>query len=150
MMDTVKTVNRVILRIAGPNDLPDIFRLVDSYEDGFMMDSDTLKNHLRDMVYIHGVIIAEYNGVVIGGVAGYALPCMFTEEILYSCMMFYVKKQYRRLTKSFVKELEMFLLPTNAKRLIFSTLATPDGYKLQHFFRSLGYTELETHFAKRF
>lgn len=149
-METVKTINRVVLKVAQPNDIPEIYRLVDSYQDGYAMIGDTLKNNLRELVYISGVVLVEFEGKIVGGIAGYALPCMFTNEILYQCMMFYVKKEYRYLTRQIIRELEMTLLPTNAKRLVFSTLATPDGDKLQRFFHSLGYRELETHWEKRF
>ena len=146
----VKTDNRVLIRVAEPNDLPELFRLVDSYEMTIEADRDLVKNNLRDLLYIHGVMLGECNGQVIGGVAGYALPCMFTNETLFACMFLYIKKEHRHLTKRFIQELELTFLPTKAKRLTFSTPATPEGDKLQRFFRSLGYSELETHFSKRF
>ena len=149
-MEELKTKNRVLLKVAEPSDLFDLYRLVDTYELGIEIDRDRVKNSLREMLYIHGVMLAEYNGVVIGGLAGYAIPSMLNDEIIYACMFLYVKKEYRHLTREFIKEFELTLLPTKAKRVTFAALHTPDGKKLQRFFRMLGYQEIETHFAKRF
>lgn len=147
------TADKITIRVAQPNDLPEVFRLVDSVDSEefiFEINRDKLKNSLRELIYVRGALFGECNGQVIGGVAGYALPCMFTDEMLYCCMFLYVKKEFRHLTKKFIQELELTLLPTNAKRLTFGVPEGQSSDLMQRFFKMMGYKKLETHYYKRF
>jgi hypothetical protein len=101
--------NSVVVKLAKPSDMLDVFDLVDNYEGTIPLNVERTKDNLRDIVYGAGVLLGEYNGEVFGGIAGYALPCLFNDEVMYVAMFFYVKKDYRHLTKKFLKEVELVL-----------------------------------------
>lgn len=141
--------NTLIIRIAGPDDLPDLFQLVDEYSDGIKHNPRFVKNSLRDLLYIQGVLVGDLNGHVIGGVAGIALPCMWNDDVLFSVMFFYIRNRYRHLTRCFINELEHSLLPTKATKLVFGVPNFGADYEpRKRFMRMLGYRELETHMVK--
>lgn len=145
--------NKVVIRMAEPNDLPEIFNLVDCYDGPVKIDVTKTKNSLRDIVYIHGVFLAEYNDEVIGGVAGIAMPCLFDNDITYCVLFLFIRPEFRKLTTLFIRELELCLLATKCTKITFG-MPSSDFYhkseKMQRYMRILGYKELETHFFKRF
>lgn len=141
--------DKVLIKIADPNDLPLVFSLVDGYCDNYEIDRVRVKNFLRDILYVRGVFMALYNGVPIGGVAGYAVPNMFQDELMFCAMFFYIDKEFRHLTSKFLEEFELCLLPTKCNRIIFGVMDTPAGIKQQRFLRMRGYGLLETHLSKR-
>lgn len=139
--------HKVVLRVANPVDVVRVFDLVDSYADEALVDKARVKENLKNMIYSKGIILAEYENQIIGGVAGYALPCMFRDEMMFSVMFFYMKRGFRRLTRQVIKELELILLPTPNSSLCFGVMA--DQPKLGRFMRMMGYQALETHMFKR-
>lgn len=141
--------NKVLIHNAEPNDLPHVFTLVDGYCDDYKINPVRVKNFLRDILYVRGVFMATYNGEPIGGVAGYAMPNMFQDELMFAVMFFYIKKEYRKLTGKFLEEFELALLPTKCNRIIFGVMNTPVGTKQQRYLRMRGYSLLETHLSKR-
>lgn len=141
--------SKVIIRIAEPNDLPEIFRFCDEYSDGLEINRDKAKNSLRDILYLQGVLMFDYEGKKIGGVAGYVMPCMFTDDVMFSIMFFYVRKEFRFLTKQIIKEIELVMLPTKATKIVFGVPMTKNYNSMIRYFRMMGYTPLETHMEKR-
>lgn len=149
--------NKVILRLAEADDLPEMFKIVDTYDGDILIDSNKVKNSLRDMVYMQGVIIAYYNDVSIGAVAGYVFPSMYNDDLMFHQMFFYVKKEYRALTIQFIKELELVLIPTKVNKIVMGIpmhttskeTEQPQHDKLLRFYKMLGYKVLETHVFKQ-
>ena len=134
--------------MAVPEDLPDIFALVDTYCEDMEIDRVIAKNSLREMLYVKGVLLVEYNDTLIGGVAGYTLPGMFTDDLFFSVMFFYIIKEHRHLTKNIIKELELVLLTTQVTKICFGVIGNSTAKKMQRFYRMMGYSELETHMVK--
>lgn len=147
-MQKVCIQNKVVVNLATINDLMVVYSLVDDYSDGINIDRDRTKLAIRDIIYIDGVLLVEYNSVVIGGIAGYIMPSMFTNDTFFMVMFFYVRKGYRHLTKSIIKELELVVLPSKITKLIFGVLNNDRYAQQKRYFKMLGYKELETHMWK--
>lgn len=150
MQEKILLDNKVVVNLATTLDLMSIYALVDDYCDNIAIDRYKTKNSIRDMVYMNGALLFDYNGFVIGGTSGYLMPSMFTDDSFFMSMFFYIRKEYRHLTKQCIKELELCVLPSKVTKLIFGVMAfnNPNYEKQKRFFRMLGYKELETHFYK--
>ena len=140
--------NSIILKMASAKDLPAIFQLVDSYSDDIKIDTFITKRSIREMVYANGALLVEYDGELIGGIGGYIMPSMYNEDMIFSVMFFYVRKEFRFLTRRIIKELELASLPTKATKLIFGVPINDSYDKLVRFYRMMGYSRLETHMCK--
>ena len=140
--------HKVIVHMARPDNLPQIFHLVDSYSDSLTINKNKAKNALRELVYINGVLLFKFDKEVIGGIAGFVTPSMFTDDTLFNVLFFYVKKDFRHLTKEIIKEFELVLLPTSVNKIIFGVLGNESYEKQKRFMRMMGYKELETHMVK--
>lgn len=140
--------NKVVLRIANPNDLPEIFLLVDQYHEELEIDRSRTKNALRDLLYIQGCILAEYNGKAIGGVAGVCFNGCFTDEVIFFIQFLFVHRDYRFLTRELIKEVELSMLPTKATKIVYGIPNGNNYAKKQRFMKMLGYNELEVHVYK--
>ena len=143
--------NDVIVRIAEPSDLFKIFEFCDEYNDGININRNKAKDALRDLVYIKGVMLVDYQDQTIGGIAGYVQPCMFTNDILFSVMFFYVKPDLRFLTGKIIKEVELVLLPTKVTKIVFG-VPVFENRKTEivvKYYQMQGYKPLEVHLFKR-
>ena len=141
--------HKVVLKVAQANDLPVLFSLVDDYDGDVQVNKTRIKNAIREIVYVQGAVIAEVDRQVIGAVVGYALPCLYNDDVIFSVMFFYVRKQYRKFTKDIVRELELVLLPTKVNLIAYGFIVNQDYLKLQRYMKILGYKEIGTHLAKR-
>ena len=139
----------VVIHIAKPSDLLDVFDLVDEYADGIKIEKGRTKQSLRDLVYSGQVMVFKYEETTIGGVAGYNSPCLFTDDVFYNVMFFYVRQQFRFLTKEIIKEMELVLLPTKVTKLVFGIPISKHSEKYKRYYKMMGYRELETHVYKR-
>lgn len=137
----------MILRLATPADLFTIYELIDSYDGPISHDKGRVKNFARDLVYSDGVFLVEHDNCVIGCVAGIASPVMFRDEITLSVLFIYVRREWRKHTRTVIRELERMLWTTKATRLTFGI--TAGNETLERFFRMMGYRKLETHYEKR-
>lgn len=140
--------DKITIKTAQPNDLPEVFKIVDGYCDGKEIDPTKVKNSLRDLIYIQGAFYGEYQGKIIGGVAGYCLPCMFNDDVFFVVMFLYIKNEYRSLTKSFMQELEMAFLPTKVNKIVIAVMNDQNQRVQKRFLTMAGYKELETHMIK--
>ena len=149
MQEKVLLANSVSLKLANADDLPAIFLLVDDYAGEIDIDRTKAKNSLRDMVYIKGVLLVEFEGRVIGGVAGYTLDGLFNDDIVFSVMFFYIMKEFRFLSRKTITELEFSLMPLKINKLVFGVPFNDDSEKYKRFYKTMGYSEMETHVQKR-
>ncbi len=151
MHEKVCLGNSIVINIAQASDLSVIFSFCDEYNDGMKIDRTRAKNALRDLVYIQGVMLVEYEGRIVGGIAGYVTPCMFTNDVIFSVMFFYVEPSFRFLTPRIVKEVELVLLPTKVTKIVFGVpiFENRKPLELVRFYRLMGYKPLETHLFKR-
>ena len=87
----------------------------------------------------------------IGGIAGYVIPCMFTNDVMYSVMFFYVTPEFRFLTSKIIKEVELVLLPTKVTKIVFGVpvFENKNPEILMRYYRVMGYKPLEVHYFKR-
>lgn len=146
MIETIE--NRINIRLCVPSDLPEIFTIVDQYSDGKSIDRNRVKNNLRDLLYIQGVMCAEYAGYMIGGVAGFCFNCMFNDDVFFVVQFFYIRNRFRHLTKEFLRELEICFLSTKVKKIVFGVIEDEHSSILKRFLRMNGYSQFETNFAK--
>ena len=143
------------IRLARPCDVQDVYGLVDLndldnvFQMEFKIHRDTLKKNLRDLVYLDGVVFVEYLDKIIGGIAGYCLPCFFTDEKMFCTCFLYIKPEFRRFTKAILKEFEMSVLPTPIKKITYGIPFNDRSEQLVRFFNINGYKTLETHVMKR-
>lgn len=152
-MNTECVEYKIVIRIAKPDDLPDIFQMVDMYDGNMRHDKKIAKNFIRDILYVQGVLLGYYNDELIGGVAGYSLPSMFSDDLNFCVMFFFMKPHYRRFTKYFIKELELSLLGTRVTKIVFGFPAPgmdEQSEKARRFIKIMGYKEMETHYYKSF
>ena len=151
MEEKVCLEREVIIKIAKPNDLPNIFEFCDQYNDGMNIDRTKSKLAIRDLVYLDGALLAEYEGETIGGIAGITMPCMFTNDIIFQVMFFYVDPEYRSLTGKIIKEVELVLLPTKVTKIVFGVpiFENKKPEILVKYYRMMGYKPLEVHLFKR-
>jgi len=153
MIPTINIENKVVIRLASPSDLLDIYKVIDTYDGAMEHDKNRLKISIREILYYQGVFVGVYNDEIIGGVAGYAVPALFKDEISYCALFFYIVPKYRHLVRGFIKELELILVGTKCAKIVYAFPTEkndPRGGRMRKFIQLMGYTELETHFEKRF
>lgn len=146
MIETVQ--DKLVITIATQKDLPDIYHICDTFKDYPGIDSGVLKESIKSMVEIGGILLAEINGNIVGGVAGYVMPGLYNGDLIFSVMFLYMKKGYRQYTKKFIKELELVLLPTKVNKIVFGILHSKVSHGYERFYRMMGYKKLETHVYK--
>jgi len=136
--------NSVILHMAQADQLPYIFDLVDDYNDGMYFDKTITKNNLREMVYMQSALLVKYKDSIIGGIAGFVLPCMFTNDLMFQIMFFYVRPKSRHLTGKIIDELELVVLPTKVTKIVFGVPihGAKKPRSLIKYFRRRGYKPL--------
>ncbi len=140
----------VKLRVAEPIDICSVYEFVDAYNDGMIIDRIRTKDSLREMVYNNCVLLAECRSILIGGIAGYIAPGVFTDDKIFSTMFFYILPKYRYLTKKVITELEAVTAKGNVTRLVFGIPAESKNPKaLARYYRMMGYKPLEVHLEKR-
>lgn len=141
-------VDKVFIKCARPEDLPDVFEMVDLYDSALKIDRTKTKNSLREILYNGGVFHVVLNGKTIGGIGAYILPCMFNDDLMFCIMFFFVKKEYRHFTPEIIRELELVLIPSKVTRIIYGFMAGEHHKKHIRFMRMMGYREFETHVSK--
>lgn len=141
-------VDKVVIKCARPEDLPDVFEMVDLYDGPLGINRTKTKNNLREILYNSGVFLAVLNGKTIGGIGAYVFPCMFNDDLMFCVMFFFVKHDYRHRTKDILRELELVLLPSRITKVIFGFMAGESQAKQIRFMRMSGYKEFETHVFK--
>ena len=143
----------MIVRFAQEKDLENIFEAYKDYEGDNLKKLDAILNkgvverNIRIMLENKSIIIAEIEGKVIGGMAGQFIPCLFTNDIMFCSMLFFVHHNKRKHTVPFIREIEKLLKGTRATRFVVATPATMDG-KMDRFYSLLGFQPLEKHFYK--
>ena len=93
------------------------------------------------------VIIGEFEGKIIAGIAGLFSPCGMTQDIMFCSLLFYVQPDKRNHTKQFIKEVEI-LLKDKATMFVIG-IPADDGNKMERFFSMIGFDRLETNLYKR-
>lgn len=144
--------DKVTIRPAEYRDMPELCYMVDAYNGPIVRDPEATKKSLAELLSVNGIILGEYNGEVIGGIAAVASPCLFKNELWLNVMFLYIKPKFRRYTKEFIRELEMTLLATKATAISFAVVSEefdPKSRQLRRWMRLMGYKELEVHFYKR-
>lgn len=141
-------MNKVIVSIAVEKDLPMIYRMIEGYSGNQPIDRVKVMQAARDLVSIHGVLVADVNAEPIGIMAGYVMNSLFTDDVMFSTMFFYVKPEYRRYAREFMKEVELVLLPTKVNKIVIGIpyFVHPT---FKRFLHMMGYSELEAHYQKR-
>lgn len=139
---------KVVIKCARPEDLPELFEMVDLYDGSLKIDRNKTKNSLREMLYNGGVFFATLDGKTIGGIGAYVFPCLFNDDFMFCVMFFFVKKGFRSRTKEIVKELELVLLPSRVNKILFGFLSGEDQAKRIRFMKMIGYKDYESHVCK--
>lgn len=124
--------------------------LSDSYNGAIPYNSERAKKYLDSMMKDGRVILGEFNGELIGGIAGVRQPCMFQEKNMFMVMFFTMLPSYKFMTKRFVEAVEE-VLSYNCSMITFgvpSIHLDEHSDRLSKFFTLLGYKELETQFYK--
>lgn len=142
--------NSVVVRLATSENYGQIYKLVDEYAEktSLPFDRDKTKESLDQMVKAQGVLLFELYGKIIGGMAGYVIPCAFNNNVFFSVMMFYVCPDHRSLTKKIINEVELVLLASPVTHIIVGVLSDENHDILMRYFRMHGYSRIETHMAK--
>ena len=140
--------HKVVIKIARPEDLPDLFEMVDLYDGNVQINRNKTKNALREMLYNAGVFFAVLDGKTIGGIGAYCLPCLYNDDIMFCVMFLFIKKGFRKHTKEIIKELELVLMPTKVSKILFGFLSGQNQDKQIRFMQMLGYKRFETHVFK--
>lgn len=142
---------KVDLYVALMSDVDKVMVLVDNYlsDEGLIkIDGDIAKRSLKQIIKMNGVLLGEVDGEVIGGAAGYTMPGLFTSDVFFSILFFYVKKDCRKMTSSFIKAIEEMLKMAGITKIVFGVPYTWNYPVLSRFYRMMGYSLLESHYCK--
>lgn len=146
----MQLIENLTIAKAEPSDLLDIFSIVDSYADGENINADLVKNNLRNMVYQNSVLLARHNGFGVGGVGGIILPSIFSNDFFFCVMFFYIRPEFRFLTRRILQQIEQGLKSTKVTKIIIGVWGENKTYEKQlRFMRIMGYRLLETHMVKK-
>lgn len=141
----------IVINQAEESDLQEVLSLAECYAAGnewLEIDVEQTKKNVNDMFQRGYVFLGQWENKTIGGVAGYLLPCFYNNDIFFCTGFLFIKKEYRFLTRKFIKAVEKFLRATTANKLFFGITAGKNLEKRKRFFRILGYRELEVHMVK--
>lgn len=151
-MLTEKLTNKVVIHLATDADLPAIYGFADNYDD-YPVDSTIEPARIREIakgiVDLQSVLMGTVNGETIGVFGGYIIPCLFTNDVFFQTMFFYVIPKFRRYTREFLKEAELALTPTKVTRIVIGIAAYARFGSKKRFMKMMGYKTLEEHFYKR-
>lgn len=151
-MNVKELANKVVVRLATIKDLAFVHAITDGYDEepiDVVINRARIKEIAPGMINAHCVLMGEINGETIGLIAGYKLPCLFSDDVLFSTMFFYVLPYWRRYTKDFLKEIELCLTPTNITRIVIAVPAFKQFAARRRFMKIMGYKTLEEQFYKR-
>jgi hypothetical protein len=149
-MQSETLTNRVIVRKAVPDDLSTIEGMLEEYNQEYVIDVARTVQSVNLMINLGLVLLGEYEDEVIGGMAGLVLDGTFEYRQIYFVHIFYVDYDYRHLTREFLKEAELCILPTSIKAMVLGVPMGARHDKLKRFYRMMGYSTLETHMCKNF
>lgn len=151
-MMLTETTNKVVINLATDSDIPAIHGFADNYDD-FPVDAEVdpqrIKDITKQMIDLQSVLMAKVDGVTIGVFGGYIFHSLFTKDIMFQSMFFYVIPKYRKHTREFLKEVELALIPTKVTRIVIGVAAFKRFEAQRRFFKMMGYKTLEEHFYKR-
>ncbi len=138
--------------MATKKDLAFVHAITDGYDEDpidVTINRNRIKQIAPGMINANCVLMGEIDGETIGLIAGYKVPCLFSDDVLFATMFFYVLPYWRRYTKQFLKEIELCLTPTNITRLVIAVPAFKHFPARRRFMKMMGYKTLEEHMYKR-
>lgn len=136
----------MIVRLATRKDL---IKAEDFYKD--YGDSSfpffRIGKQIANLIDNNSAIVVEYNGELIGGMAGYISKTITGEESVYMVMFFYVVRRFRRKIRRILKAIMAFL-KGKVQQIIIASPYTEDSAKRDRFYKIMGFKPLETHFVR--
>lgn len=141
------------MRMASIIDMDTIESLYEDYTGEHMniavLDKDIVRESISRMIADGALIIASVDNTDIGFVAGYMQKCLFSKDVMFSLMYFFVKEEHRNHSAGLLKVLEALLKKnTEATKLVVSSPAFGGNEKLDRWYTMQGFKPLETHFFK--
>lgn len=141
--------------IAQEKDLPEIIKLYEDYNGENMgeykksFNKEKVYQAVVNMITKNGIVLlAKIDDKIIGAVVGCINTCLFTDDIIFVSMFFYMKKKYGGYAKEFIKEISVFIKKYSVNKLVFASPMFDNSEKYNRFYKMLGFKVLETHFVK--
>jgi len=149
----------ITARIAIKSDIPNIYLMFKDYhndkmaEYGTEVNKEKILSSVESLIDKNLVFVAECNDIIIGGMAGVMSASLFSDEIYYNSMLFYVQPKYRRHTSDFLDMVELLIgeLTVDGQHIDKIIIGNPEfnhGGLIDRFYYMSGYKLLETHFYK--
>jgi hypothetical protein len=142
------------IRLATKDDLDEIYQLFDNYtketlrDYSTIFDKDKAQQAISRLVRINCAFIGIESEKIIGGMAGVITPCLFSSDIIFNSLFFFIHEDYRRFTKEFLRQVEEAFKKTKITRLIIGHPAMNNGKVVDRFYRMLGFQKLEIQYFK--
>ena len=138
------------IRFAELKDMPSIIKLYEGEQMEKLSEFQAkfspakVTESITSLIKDHIVLIAEIEGIVIGGMAGIKMPSMFSGDIMFCSMLFYFKEEFRHYTREFVVEAKKIFKDLGFTKITVNALG--DDYTLERWYEFLGFKKLETHY----
>jgi hypothetical protein len=145
----------MIIRLAEDKDLQAIYDLgFDSYSAEAVRNYDTVinkekaKDSVANLVKNKTVFVATDNEKIIGVMVGMISDCIFSNDLIYSTLFFFMADRYRHLAKDFLQALETILKYAHVTKFVISNPELNHGGKIERFYLMNGFKRLEVHMIK--
>lgn len=136
---------------AEPWELREILGIYKDYEpeklneEQIVLHHEHIKRAVILMIGMKGVILMKLEGVIVGAICGYYIPCQFTADVFFHTMILYIKEEARRFTGRFIKLVREILKQTVATKFVVGCMAFKSGERLERFWSMLGFKTMEKH-----
>jgi len=148
----------MIIRKATKDDLAQCIPMISdfytkTFKDMNMSWDDSTAGIIADMIIDkHLFLVADNDGEVIGGIAGFIQPCMMdTKDLQFSEVSWFVKPEHRSVSVSMrlMKEVETYCKDNGIKYMMMGNLGNHRDEGLKAFYERKGYVHFETTYIKR-
>jgi hypothetical protein len=149
----------MVLRLATEEDLPKIYDLgFENYSDkalaayNTIIDREKVKAAVLSLVKSNTVYVAiqgmEEKEEIIGVMIGTLTQTLFSNDLIYSSMFFFMDERFRKYAEGFIKQLEIELRKNKVSKLIIGNPELNNADKMERFYKIMGYKKLETHYMR--
>lgn len=108
------------------------------------------ENFAKDFVtrYVEGSLILENEGAIVGIISGVLSHYPLNAEKIYTELIWFVTKRYRKWGIKLLRELEGWARANGIKKIVMGHMANSKAEKLGRFYEKNGYRMFEVHYLK--
>jgi len=143
------------VRLAEEKDLESIYSLgFTSYSEetvksyGTVIDKEKARAGVVALVKQNSVFVAIERSKFVGAMVGIFSGTMFSDDLIYASMFFFMAKGYRALAGNFVRKIEELLKEKKINKFIIGNPEFNHPEDMGMFYKLLGFNKLETHYIR--